>query len=323
MAARKSVPASKAPTQRPRLREDKIDVSKTADLAAVAKTFATLKSKLESAEAALDREKKERAADADTIASMLLRIVALEKALRLAAEKDQKRRSIGPPVAAVDTEARRRLLEFEQRVAEAEGRARAADERAAEAESRTRAANERLAAATRDLESVRSALADADARARDAEDRVAARELESVRVQLEAAHFARDDLRDAMQRERDEHRRELDQQRERHARALKEAHDTYAEAFQQTLEDDRDRHRQELEDERATLRQANARIAELTDQLKTINAKHQAELAELQREVQTLTFDRDAADGQRQLTEMRLQTAEAKLELVDKLRSKS
>jgi hypothetical protein len=325
MAARKSaprLPASRAPTQRPKLREDRVEVAKPADLAALAKSFATMKAKVESAEATLDRERSERAADADTIASMLVRIVGLEKALQVAVEKDVKRRSIGPPVAPVDTEARKRVAALEARVTEAEARARVAEAHAAESEDRVRAANERLAAAIRDQESLRASLADADARARSAEDRVATRELESVRIQLEAAHYARDDAREAMLRQREAHERELDQQRERHARALKEAHDTYAEAFQETLEAERTRAREELEEERTRVIAANARIAELTDQLKAVEARAAATIADLRRELQTIAFDRDAADGQRHLTEMRLQTAEAKLELVDKLRAK-
>ncbi len=353
--------------------EDKARVGamvKPTDLAALAKSFASLKLKLAESEASLKREKQERSADADTLAEMLVRIVGLEKSLKAAAASDERRRSMGPPVAAIDTEARQRLTAFEQRVQVAETRARTAEARAADAESRTRAAHERLAEVVRDYEAARAAVADADARARNAEDRTAhaehlaqsakaratevtdrfvamqqelityetraraaearraeapvsdhdslAREVASVRIQLEAAHVALETAREALGLERAQHQRELEQQRERNSRALREAHDTYSEAFSETLEDERARTREEVEQERTQLREAMARIAELEDRVKTAEDRHDAALSDLRRELETLAFDRDAADGQKQLTNIQLRAAEAKLELVDR-----
>ena len=363
--------AEKTPTDRPRAREEKKTIGamvKPTDLAALAKSFASMKAKLAESEANLAREKQERTAEADTLAEMLLRIVGLEKALNVAAANDQRRRSMGPPVAAVDTEARARLAAFEQRVTDAEARARNSEARAADAESRARAAQERLAEGARDYEAARVAAAEADARARSAEDRAAhvehlalsakarateitdrfvsmqselitfeararaaearpsaavgddslARELSSVRIQLEAAHLARDAAQRAIADERGNHQRELEQQRERNARALREAHDTYSEAFASTLEDERQSMREELEDQRTRVREANGQIGELEDRVRSADDRHEAAVSELRRELDTLAFDRDAADSQRQLMKIQLRAAEAKLELVDR-----
>lgn len=363
--------ASKTPTERPQVREEKQKLGaivKPTDVAALAKSLASVKVRLAESEAKLAREKQERTAEADTIAEMLVRIVGLEKALKVAAANDQRRRSMGPPVAAVDTEARARLASFELRVTDAEARARNAESRTAEAHSQARAAQERLATVVRDYEAARNAAAEADARARSAEDRTAhaehlaqsakaratevtdrfvsmqselitfeararaaearpsapigddslARELGSVRIQLEAAHLARDGAAKAIAEERENHQRELEQQRERNARALREAHDAYSEAFAETLEDERRSMREELDDQRARVREAHAQIAELEDRVRTADDRNEAALSELRRELETLAFDRDAADGQRQLTKIQLRAAEAKIQLVDR-----
>jgi chromosome segregation ATPase len=213
-------------------------------------------------------------------------------------------------------------------LADADARARTAEDRVAHAEQLAKAARARAVELNDRFEMMQTEIVSLEARARAAENRARDlkqeelprddRELELVRIQLEAAHIARDDARAAIAQEKDAHQRELEQQRDRHAMALRAAHDAYAEAFNDTLEDERQRVRDELEEERARTRDAHARIAELEDLLKSADDRMAAAVTRVQSELEAMTFDRDAADRQSELTMMQLQAAEAKLQLVDK-----
>jgi DNA repair exonuclease SbcCD ATPase subunit len=293
---------------------------KSADLAQLARSFQTLKQRLAEAEAELKREKQERESDADTIADMLVRIVALERGIREAAAAGARARDSRPPV--VDIQALHRVAALEGRTEEAEARARNAEARAADADARAHAESERRETLARDHEVLRAKLADAEVRARSEQDRAAhadevARAARARAIEL-AERIEPGTDRGDMRAERERHQRELEALRERNAEALRSAHDAYADAFRATLEDDRERARVEIEQQRAENRAATTRIAELEDQLRGIESRHETALAQVRGELAQLAFDRDEADRQKRLAELQLDAAHAKLELVDK-----
>jgi hypothetical protein len=108
---------SRRPSKAPTVSPNKAAIGtmvKPGDLASLAKSFQSLKQRLTDAESELKREKRERESDADTIAEMLVRIVALERSLREAAAAGARARDSRPPV--VDTEALHRVAALEGRV---------------------------------------------------------------------------------------------------------------------------------------------------------------------------------------------------------------
>jgi len=70
------------------------------DLAALARSITGLQEKLAKSEAELERERRGRAEDADTIAEMLLRIIGLEKSLRETHEQHDRSRATNRPPQA-------------------------------------------------------------------------------------------------------------------------------------------------------------------------------------------------------------------------------
>lgn len=144
---------------------------RSADLAALAQSFAAMKLRLADTEAALQREKLERAGDADTIAEMLVRIAGLERSLREAAAREGKARSLAP--STVDPEAARRAAALEERVDEAERKARDADARAAADRAHARALERSLADVVGERDDLRARFAEAEIRARSEADRAA------------------------------------------------------------------------------------------------------------------------------------------------------
>ena len=293
---------------------------KPADLASLAKSFQAIKQRLADTEAELQREKREREGDADTIAEMLVRIVGLERSIREAAAAGARARDSRPPV--VDTEALHRVAALEGRLEEAEARARNAEARASDAESRARAERERAEALARDHEALRKKLAESDIRARSEQERAAQAEEVARAARARAIELAEQidpmSERGELREERARNQKALEELRERHAVALRDAHEAYAEAFRATLEDERERTREEVEQERAENRTLAARINELEDRLRGLDSRHETALSQLRAELAQLAFDRDAADQGARLSALELVAARAKLELVDR-----
>lgn len=103
-ARRSAPPVPKTVPARPRGEAPKGTVqigtmARPQELAALARMVAALQERLAQRETELERERRERAEDADTIAQMLVRIAALEKNLRETNERDARTRSVtaAPP----------------------------------------------------------------------------------------------------------------------------------------------------------------------------------------------------------------------------------